>query len=248
MKNTTVIILSIFFLLNFAGCSQHEKNSPAFAFNSDDEVYKVTRGIADDFVQTVNKRYPGFEFSPKVVITPTPSLAFYDARNDAITFTWWGQLPPEGKGFFLSLTDSDPFTIEKEFGMLFNWFYVPHELAHALQAKTGRTVNYKPYFDFWQSEMEANEMAFAYFRSKGNHKELEELYLYAKKILSVLPDPVPAGYDPIVVFNENYPSEQHPLNPSVYGYFQMMQKVLIFENPDQPSFEEYLARAMVHVE
>jgi len=35
---------------------------------------------------------------------------------------------------------------------------------------------------------------------------------------------------------------------TVYGYFQMMQKVLIFENPDQPNFEEYLARVMGQVE
>lgn len=247
MKKTTVTILSIF-LLHFAGWSQNEKNSPAFTFSSDEEVYNVTQAIAGDFIQTVNKLYPGLEFSPKAVITPTPSLAFYDSRNDAITFTWWGQLPPEGKGFFLSLTDNDPLIIEKEFGMLFNWFYIPHELAHALQAKTGRTLNYKPDFDWWQVELEANEMAFAYFRSKGNQRELEELYHYAKKILSVLPDPVPPGYDLIAFFNENYPSEQNPLNPSVYGYFQMMQKVLIFENPDQPAFEEYLARVMGPVE
>jgi hypothetical protein len=247
MKNSILTILSVL-MLYFAGCSQNEKNSPAFTFNSDDEVYQISRSIADDFIQTVNKLYPGLEFSPKVVITPTPSLAFYDSRNDAITFTWWGQLPPEGQGFFLSLTESDPQIIEKEFGMLFNWFYIPHELAHALQAKTGRTVKHKPDFDFWQSEIEANEMAFAYFRSKGNYRELEELYNYAKKILSVLPDPVPAGDDPIAFFNKNYPSEQNQLNPSVYGYFQMMQKVMIYENTDQPSFEEYLARVMGQVE
>lgn len=247
MKKTTISILSIF-LLHFAVWSQHEKNSPAFTFASDDDVFNVTQAIADDFIQKVNKLYPGHEFSPKVVITPTPSLAFYDSRNDAVTLTWWGQLPAEGKGFFLSLTDNDPLIIEKEFGMLFNWFYLPHELAHALQAKTGRTVNSKPGFDWWQVEMEANEMAFAYFRSKGNKKELEELYHYAKKILSVLPDPVPPGYDPIEFFNKNYPSAQKPLNPAVYGYFQMMQKVLIFENLDQPSFEEYLTRVIGQVE
>jgi len=157
-------------------------------------------------------------------------------------------LPPQGKGFFLSLTDNDPKEIEKEFGMLFNWFYIPHELAHALQAKTGRTVNYKPDFDYWQSEIEANEMAFAYFRSKGNHKELEELYNYAKKILSVLPDPVPEGEDPIVFFNDNYPSDNNPLNPAIYGYFQMKQKVIIYEKNDRPTFEEYLEKVMAQVE
>lgn len=247
MKKSALSILSIF-ILHFAGWSQSEVKSPDFTFSSDEEVYQVIQGITDDFIQTVNKLYPRLDFSSSVVVKPNPSLAYYDSRKNAITLTWWGQLPPEGKAFFLSLTDNDPLIIEREFGMLFNWFYIPHELAHALQGKIGRTVNSSPGFDWWQLEMEANEMAFAYFRSKGNHKELKELYHYAQKILSVLPDQVPSGYDLIEFFNENYPSETNPLNPSVYGYFQMMQKVIIYENTDQPSFEEYLARVLAQKE
>lgn len=219
---------------------QGQKMDPVFAFNTDEEVYDVSVSIAQDFIQFINNLYPDLEFGPKVVIRPTPSLSYYDAKNDAITATWWGQLPPDGKAFFFSLTDNDPQIIEQEFGMLFNWFYIPHELAHALQVKTGRTYKSRPERDWWQLELEANEMAFAYHRSKGNEKALEGLYQYAKKILSVMPNPVPEGYDIIEFFNENYPSENNPINPAVYGYLQMKQKVLIFENPERPSFEAYL--------
>ena len=245
MKKTTLTILSIF-LLKLSGCSQSDQNGTVLTFKNDEHAYQVIQSIADDFIQTVNKLYPKLEFNANVVVKPTQVFAYYDDRENAITLSWWGQLPQEGKNFFLSLTDSEPEVIEKEFGMLFNWIYVPHELTHALQLKTGRVSI--PDFDFWQFEMEANEMAFAYYRSQGKYKELEDLYLYAKKLLSVLPDPVPDGKDKIEFFNENYPDGTKPFDPLMYGYFQMTQKVLIYENTDQPSFEEYLARFMAKVE
>lgn len=69
-------------------------------------------------------------------------------------------------------------------------------------------------------------------------KELNLCYLYAKKMLSKLPNPVPQDMKEEDYFTKNY--EAASRNPYIYGYMQLKQFIEIYEDKKLPEFDIYI--------
>ncbi len=150
-------------------------------------------------------------YSPRVQLRVTPQLIYFNDGDSTIVVPWWDGLDPGTQHSFTALA-RDSSEGRRLFLDLFNWFLLPHELTHALQAH---------YAQLWQpyaSEAEANVGAVAYWMALGAERRLRSLDAALARALSHLPNPTPAGQDPATYFDQNY--EALGANPQAYGYYQ----------------------------
>lgn len=195
-------------------------------------------GDANDFIKAfsrdVQKIKPGFVLETKAVLNTTPGLIFYNDQDNTVNLPLWKEVIEPQQQFFYKLAGGET-EGKKVFGLLFNGFYLPHELGHALQHAAGREPDNE-----YDKEYFANTIAVLYWRKQGRHKELEESYRYAKKYLRQLINPVPAGTDEKMYLTEHY--GELTKDPYKYGYFEFSQLIRIYEDKTLPDFDTYVKR------
>lgn len=105
---------------------------------------------------------------------------------------------------------------EQMFGEIFNSFLLAHELGHYLEHMSGRLNA----VDLWQSEVEANQIAIAFWeQDAGQAERLPMRVENFNRFLEGLPDPVPAGEDSRAWFIANYDGRLST-DAAAYGWYQ----------------------------
>lgn len=184
------------------------------------------------FAKAVKKIRPDLAVKPKAILNTQLSLIFYNDKNNTVNFPLWEQVVLPQQNFFFKLGGSEA-EGKKVFGLLFNGFYLPHELGHAVQYAASQNFNNE-----YDKEYFANTIAVLYWRHVGKIKELETSYRYAKKFLSQLKNPVPVGEDEKEYLTKNYKELSN--DPFKYGYFEFSQFVKIYEDKLLPSFSVFV--------
>ena len=220
----------IFLLISFLGFSQKK----FFQIYSDSAaLVKDANKIVADFSTAVNKIHPVFTSPPTAILNTQVYLISYSPKTNEVNLPIWRQVIPEQKKFFYELAGSEV-QGRRMFGLFFNGFYMAHEMGHALQSAAKKRDS-----SLYQNEYFANIVGMLYWRKLNRVKELEDCYLLAKRITTQLPNPVPAGEDPVKYFNEHY--SELGRDPYKYGYYQMAQFVEIYEDKNLQSFDEFIA-------
>lgn len=194
--------------------------------------------ITTDFMQRVKKVDPSLQIQPTAILHTTPYLIYWDDSLQTANLPIWQQVIPEQQQFFISLNGGNEAEGLRMFGLFFNGFYLPHELSHAIEWNYVVHTHQRKSQGLYMSEYFANTLAILYWREKGRTAELGACYRFAKKMVAQLPNPVPAGEDKIVYFNNNYGKLSS--NPYAYGYYQFSQFVEIYEKKDLPGFDRFL--------
>lgn len=172
-------------------------------------------------------RKAGFSLKPdfKSSMKTTPLLIYYDV-NYNIHYPYWYDLDNNSKQFLLSITNNEA-EAKKLFGLFFNTFYLPHEMAHYLSHISGDKAKLGSY----EGEYFANQLAMLFWRDQGYFEtQLRECYDMAKKVLPKLKNPVPAGENETEWFSKNYNKIVASHDPYTYGYFQFSQVIQIYED------------------
>lgn len=214
--------------------------SPLFKVYSDSaKLVQDAKNVTVDFMQQVYKTNESLNvIKPTAVLNTTPYLIFWDDSSQTANMPIWQQVIPQQKQFFIALNNNNEAEGLRMFGLFFNGFYLPHELAHAVEWHLVFHTKKRKSQGYYLSEYFANTLAIIYWRQKGRTTELEACYKFAKQMIAQLPNPVPAGQDKIAYFNSNY--ERLISDPFSYGYYQFSQFVEIYEKKALPSFQEYL--------
>lgn len=225
MKN----VLLIFALLIF--CFPSNAQDKWFETHSDTTLLvNNSNKIVREFALKIQAARPGIEIDAKAIKNTDLTLISYDPENNTINLPFWGEVIPQQKAFFTKLAGGTE-DGKKVFGLLFNGFYLAHELGHAVASKSG--IQFDNEYD---SEYFANEIAISYWKKTGKKKQLKICYKYVKKMLSYLKNPVPENENHKEYFTKHY----HELGPDPYkyGYFQFAQFVEIYENKKLPDFND----------
>lgn len=150
---------------------------------------------------------------PVVEVRTTPQLIFYSPSAIKIVAPWWGDLPPEVRQIFAHLGGGDA-EGERVFRAFFHRFFLAHESGHWLR---GRSETRKE--TLYANEDDANRIAVAYWRTQPDGEAfLAELERMLVGIVERIPDPTPAGQDPVEFFGANY--QELGRDPMKYGYYQ----------------------------
>lgn len=224
MKNSVIVLLVCFSVGLNAQKNWFETYSDSVA------LVKDAKEITQKFTADIHKIDPKLPYSVGVVLNTTPYFIFYDREKANIPL--WSQMQPEHKALFYELTGSEKAGVEA-FGLFFNGFYLPHELAHGFQDKVQgeQDVSY-------DNEYFANTVAILWWRKQHRENDLKKCYEFAKLMVVKLPNPVPEGKTVAQYFTENY--REATQNPKTYGYMQWNQFIEIYENKTLPDFDAFV--------
>lgn len=228
------IITFIILLSTFTAYSQKK----FFRLYSDSaELVQDANQIVADFTAKVELISSVFNSHPKAILNTKPFLIFYSPKSNLVNLPIWSQVIPAQKKFFYELGGNEN-KGEKIFGLFFNGFYLPHELGHALQKAADKRET-----SLYQNEYFANTVAILYWRKANRTKELRRCYVFAKQMVSQLPNPVPEGEDPIKYFNEHY--QELGADPYKYGYYQFAQFTKIYEDKSLKGFDDFVREYLI---
>ena len=131
---------------------------------SKEELESDVNKIISDFNLFIKKLGYNLPSIPKAKIQTEPSLIRLDKSNNAIIVPYWDDLLNDQKEIFKSWRGENA---EEFFVLMFNWFFIPHELGHFINPKIHD-------IDPYTSEKEANEVAVLFFkRNPENLKKLD---------------------------------------------------------------------------
>ncbi|KPF64283.1 hypothetical protein IP79_06010 [Porphyrobacter sp. AAP60] len=188
--------------------------------------------IGANFAAAYNRCGARPSFLPNLKVETHPALISYEPSDRTVRVSRYSELPPELQGLMTGwaeaagMEDSQTLFVD-----VFNSLLVPHELGHWAQHVSGRLAG----LDRWESELEANRIAIAFWRIHETTGGALPARIDAfTGFLGRLPNPVPDGQDPRAFFNDNYET----LDSMQYGWFQgaLMQEA--WTNPENVSFCE----------
>ena len=188
--------------------------------------------ITIEFVQDVKKVGEGAQLNLKTVVNTTPYTNYY--QYETVNISLWHETEQQMKEFLTFVTGSEG-EGKKMFGLFFNGFYLPHELAHGLQDFTEGKLP-----GSYEGEKFANQLALLWWKKKGRHDELRACYELAKKAMAHIPNPVPEGETAEAFFTANYREILRNFDPLVYAYMQWSQYISIYEDQTLPDFDLFL--------
>jgi predicted amidohydrolase YtcJ len=151
--------------------------------------------------------------TPAVEVRTTPQLIFFSPNAIRIVAPWWGDLPAEVRQVFAHLGGGDA-EGEQVFRAFFHRFFLAHEAAHWLRHRSETRKQ-----TLYANEDDANRVAVAFWRTQPDGEAfLAELERMLVGIVGRIPDPTPAGQDPVAYFGANY--QELGRDPMKYGYYQ----------------------------
>ncbi len=199
-----------------AGCASPPAAPPVrYTYASTEQLQAGAQAVADAFAAEVARvRGEPLAAAPRVEVRNTPMLIFFSSNANTITVPWWDTQPAEMRAVFRQVAAGDDAKAEQLFRVFFNAFLVAHEAGHWFQFRAQRR---EP--TLYQNENQANRLAVAFWRSQpGGEAYLAQLEQLAERAATTLPNPTPAGQDPVAYFGANYQTLGR--EPLKYGYYQ----------------------------
>jgi hypothetical protein len=218
-------VITVFALAFLFPCYASGQSGFLRQFETREALEADANKIIADFDLFVKDQGYSLPAIPKVKIQTEPSLIRVDRLNNAIIVPYWEDLTNDQKEIFKSWRGDNA---EEFFVLMFNWFFIPHELGHFINPMIH---DLNPY----QCEQEANEVAITFFRR--NPENIEKLDVTKKlltKILEILPKIDFGNMSEAEYFNANY--QNMGSNPNVYGYFQFKFILDICKHPAEYIF------------
>lgn len=218
MAPTRLLALSAAFLV--AGCASGAARAtaqvpvvPVYADTA--EFRAAAQNVVDTIAVAVARARGGpIGDAPAVEIRDTPQLIFFARSGNQIVVPWWGATSPEMRAAFRTFAGGGDAEAEHLFRAFFNRFLIAHEAGHWFQDAANRR---EP--TLYANEDAANRFAVAFWRTQpGGEDFLQELERLATRAAANLPDPTPAGDDPVTYFGANYQALGR--DPLKYGYYQ----------------------------
>lgn len=212
-----------FLLTNNVLCQSFLKN-----YETKEEMESDANKVVAGFNQFVKNEGYNMPVIPRIKIQTEPFLIKLDKPNNVIIVPYWNDLTKEQKEIFKSWWGDNA---EQCFTLMFNWFFIAHELGHYISPKIH---DQNPY----QCEKEANEVAVTFFRK--NTENIEKLNFIKNSlshVLKILPEIDFGNLSEAEYFNANYKKIGNI--PNLYGYFQIKLVLNALNNPENFSIKHY---------
>ncbi|MCA9565111.1 MAG: hypothetical protein KC561_16550 [Myxococcales bacterium] len=164
----------------------------------------------DRFMELCAEAGVPLPFVPTIAEWTRPSLISWRARERMVAVPVWDELAPPQHALFEEMAAG--IGGQTLFDWLFRWFFVPHELGHALQSSVCPDR-----FGHYHSEQQANDIAVAFWMI-ARPEALDVLEQIIATVAAGVPNPVPEGEQPAAFFDTNY--DTLASDPWAYGYFQ----------------------------
>ena len=179
--------------------------------------------IRDRFVQCVAECGVLVPFKPEVSEQTEQPTIYYSDTQRTVFYPVWSGVDPIGR--LLTGKNGSEAPARAWFDDAFLSLLIPHELGHWLETIDDRHI------DHWSSELQANQIALAFWRLEMD----DDAALYRRLSaywgpLAEIPSPVPQGDETADYFNSA------PFDPSIYGWYQGQMMQLSWAQRDAMDF------------
>lgn len=226
MKTVFIFIFSITFLVGNInkGLGQNSLKH----YGSKQTLESDVKKIINDFDLFMKSKGINPPYIPTVKIQTEPFLIKWDEPNKGMILPYWDELSNEQKEIFNKWRGKNA---EEFFILMFNWFFIPHELGHFINPMKESLTPYK-------SEQAANEFAIAFFISnKENQERINFIKKSLQEVLEILPKIDFNNMSEEEYFNANY--SKLGRNPDAYGYFQFNFILDVLNNQEDINILHY---------
>jgi hypothetical protein len=204
------------------------------------DIMKQEQDLEQRFQSQVHITTMPFKPEPApITINTTPAISYTD--KNGVHEARLDELPPPIQGIFTQwagYTTDQPSGATLFSDMFYKFFFV-HELGHWT---TGQVLELRQDADKqtaiknmlgnnWQTELEVNRIAVAWWR-ENDPAFLAKLVGDFRKIQAALPNPVPPGADMQKYFADNY--EKLGEDPQAYGWFLLQSVIMAYDEPARP--------------
>lgn len=198
-------------------------------------LMKDANNIAKQFTKDIKKIKPDSKLNVQLILNTTPTLIYIE--RDTIHLPLWDQVIPEIKQYLTQLSGSQE-NAKEVFGLYFNGFYLPHELAHGFQF----TIQKRHDLNEYNMEYFANTVSILWWRKQKREADLKRCYECAKKIMKEYPNPFPKGVNEKIYFSEKYDEIQKDMElfARIYPYIQFNQFIEIYEDKSLQDFNTFI--------
>lgn len=227
------IVLIFLFLSSFAFAQKNWFK----AYTDKDALAKDGVEVGNQFIADAKKIIPNLKNEPQIIVNTTPFLIYYDGEKNTVNLPLWSEVIPENQKYFEKITGNTK-DGKKLYGLMFNGFYLPHELGHWLTVKKSGNLG------SYQDEYFANTVAMLWWKKQGKSKELKSIYKTLKKVMKTYPNPVPKGENVEKYYTENYVKimQDQENFAMIYGFMQFSQFIKIYEDHSLPDFDTFLQK------
>lgn len=223
--------------LVFMALHSTAQNKPFHFYTEEEQLKKDNDNIIAEIEKTIKDKDPSFSFNGTTTIVENNSpYGYYLPSTNNIYLPMWSTMAQEFKDLGTNTIGSKE-DGEEMSRHLYYGFFLPHEIAHSFQFNA--KVRYDNEYD---NEQDASNFALLYWRKKGMHKELQQCYILAKKIIANLKNPIPPGEDVKQYFTTHYYDFQK--DPTKYPYIIGYQIVQAFEDESLPDFDTYIQQRL----
>lgn len=236
-KSTLSSIFIAFFALIHLSAGQTELFQ---TFSDKDALYKKSKEVVDLFSADCKKYIPQITTPPNVRVKTTPWMIYIDLeKTPNIYIPIWDEVDSANQAYVTRIAGKST-SGKTLFGMLFNGFYIPHELGHWIVNNYIDTTMTMSYND----EYLANQFAMCLWRKHGKSAELATIYKTIKKAMKSYKRPIPENVDLKEYYTQNYQKilEDTENFANIYGYMQFSQFVEIYEDKSLPDFDTFMKR------
>lgn len=211
-------------------------------FTDKDALYTKSKEVVDQFAADCKKHIPQIETPPNVRVKTTPWMIYIDIEKiPNIYIPVWNEVDSANKEYMNRIAGKST-SGKTLFGMLFNGFYIPHELGHWIVNTYIDSAISMSYDD----EYFANQIAMTWWRKQGKSAEITTIYKTIKKAMKSYKRPIPANVNVRDYYTKNYKKilEDTENFANIYGYMQFSQFVEIYEDKTLPDFDTFLKKAL----
>lgn len=227
MKKITTILISLFAFFQVNG-----QNTWFSTYSDSTALVSDAKAIIADMSEKIGKVNPTVNLNQnKAIKNTSPYLIYIDLETGIVNLPLWNEVIIPQKQFFQEVAQGEKEAVEV-FGLFFNGFYLAHELGHSFSHLVGKNFD-----NAYDSEYDANIIGILYWKER-DMKNVDRCYVYAKKMLNKLSNPVPQNEDYKKYITDHY--EELSSDPYKYGYIQFSQFVEIYENKNLGNFETYI--------
>ena len=233
LKMNKQIVLVFLFFSSFAFSQKNWFK----AYTDKDALAKDGVEVGNQFIADAKKIIPNLKNEPQIIVNTTPFLIYYDGEKNTVNLPLWSEVIPDSQQYFEKITGNTK-DGKKLYGLMFNGFYLPHELGHWLTVKKSGNLG------SYQDEYFANTVAMLWWKKQGKSKELKSIYKTLKKVMKTYPNPVPKGENAEKYYTENYVKimQDQENFAMIYGFMQFSQFIKIYEDRSLPDFDKFLQK------
>lgn len=202
------------------------------------ELEAAANKVGDEIISIAQAKQPKLTTKVKYTVGPWPTMVGFDvAENTGILPIWELQLPTIRTALIKAAGNEA--AAKEVFGLFYHGLFIPQPAGQAIVQSFDLQKKGHAYFEMYELAL----IGWFYWRSAGKEAELQQCLEWARKLIKVLPSPVPKG--DLVSFHVKENRQRYQTDAVAWLYIQMHMLIDMMENEPPVAIDEFMGNFLL---